>query len=92
MVVQAPLFKEDFSFGVTRSLEFLINFEPLLEDRLPELQIKPQSIVESPRVCFNLKYSAFSPPVDANNNQAFFCIVTQSREEFIYQTRKVRYV
>jgi len=89
VVVQAPLFKEDFSFGVASNMQRLMNCELLLEDRLPELQIKPQSIVESPRVCFSLKYSALSPPIDANNNQAFFCIVTQSREEFIYQTRKV---
>lgn len=93
-MVQAPLFSEDISIHIAYTLQDVLLCNWDMNDRMPDLDVKAQSIVKSQKVQFSLKYSAISviQVGDGCNGQVFFCIVTQSREEFIYQARKVCYV
>jgi len=88
-VVQAPLFSEDISVHIAYILKEVLVCDWDMEDTMPDLDVKQQSIVKSKKVQFSMKYSAISSIGHRCNNQVFFCIVTQSREEFIYQTRKI---
>ena len=89
-VVIAPTFQEDMAYSMTKRFGNAFK-ESELDPIHSTLTIPSDMVVKAPDVHFRFRYNAVVKEAGGDTaSTPFFCIVAQSSEEFLYETKKVR--
>ena len=89
-VVIAPTFQEDMAYSMTKRFGNAFK-ESDLNPIQSALTIPSDMVVKAPDVHFSFRYNAvLKEPRSNAASTPFFCVVAQSSEEFLYETKKVR--